>query len=252
MKIKKNVVYAVSVLLVFASVALVAQDAFDSGASKEFSLISLYNQGGVFMWPILVLSAFAFGLIIERFVFFIMANLGSKEFIDKLEQTIAARDLGEVRELCEKNKSKISMVIHKALELKSLGYERVEKTLSVAASVEVAMLERGLSIISAIANIVPMLGFLGTVTGMITAFDDIAAADQVSAKIVAGGIKEALLTTAFGLIAAIPLLLFYNYFVNRIEGFITSVERLASDLVEKIIKGSVSDKVNGNTGVHSE
>lgn len=241
MKIKKRLIAAFSVFILFGAV-LAAQESFSADGGKDFSLLALYNQGGIFMWPILILTAFAFGLIIERFVFFLRANLGSKEFIDRLEKAIAVDGLDAVSGLCSNNKSKIAIVLTKAMALKKLGYERVEKTLTVAASVEVALLERGLSIISAIANIVPMLGFLGTVTGMITAFDDIAAADQVSAKIVAGGIKEALLTTAFGLIAAIPLLLFYNYFVNRIEGFITSVERLSSDLVEKIIKGSVSEE----------
>ena len=146
------------------------------------------------------------------------------------------KNLGTIEDLCNEKKNKLAGIIQKGLTLKHLGYERVEKTLSVAASVEIASLERHLSIISAVANIVPMLGFLGTVTGMVTAFNDIAAADQVSAKIVAGGIKEALLTTAFGLIAAIPLLLFYNYFVHRIEGFITSIERISSDIIEKLIK----------------
>ncbi len=208
-------------------------------SQSSFSLIKIFNEGGPFMWPILILSAVGFGFILERFIFFAMARLGSKEFVDKLDHCIASQDHASIEKFCDDNNNKVAKIILKGLSLKNLGYERVEKTLTISASVEVAMLERGLSVISAIANIVPMLGFLGTVTGMITAFDAIAAADQVSAKIVAGGIKEALLTTAFGLIAAIPILLFYNYFVNRIEHFITNIERLSSDIVEKLIKGNV-------------
>ena len=188
------------------------------------------------MWPILILTAFGLAFVIERFVAFARARLASKEFVDQIERSIMEKNLGTIEDLCNEKKNKLAGIIQKGLTLKHLGYERVEKTLSVAASVEIASLERHLSIISAVANIVPMLGFLGTVTGMVTAFNDIAAADQVSAKIVAGGIKEALLTTAFGLIAAIPLLLFYNYFVHRIEGFITSIERISSDIIEKLIK----------------
>lgn len=237
---KKNtfITLAVGGAILIFTCALIAQES-SAEASKTFSLLALYNQGGLFMWPILIMSAIGLGFVLERFIFFIRARLASKEFIEKLEHVIGNQTLDDVEQLCKENKTKIAMIIRKGIALKSLGYERVEKTLTVAASVEVAMLERGLSMISAIANIVPMLGFLGTVTGMITAFNDIANADQVSAKIVAGGIKEALLTTSFGLIAAIPLLLMYNFYVHKIEEFITNIERLSSDIVEKIIKGSV-------------
>lgn len=204
---------------------------------ESHSLWEIFQQGGPFMWPILILAAVGMAFIIERFIFFAKAKLASKEYIDKLEKCILSENLESVEKLCVNENNKISQIIKKGLELKTLGYERVEKALSVAGSVEIASLERGLNVLSAIGNIVPMLGFLGTVTGMITAFNDIAAADQVSAKIVAGGIKEALLTTASGLLIAIPTLLFYNYFIHKIEGFISTVERLSSDIVEKLIKG---------------
>ncbi|MFW6365115.1 MAG: MotA/TolQ/ExbB proton channel family protein [Spirochaetota bacterium] len=239
MKMKTASYFMVTCIALVAATSLFAQETVGEGASSAFSLLALFKEGGPFMWPILALTAVGFGFILERFIFFAFARLASKEFIDKLEHSIANQSLDEVEELCAQSKNKIAMIIRKGLALRNLGYERVEKTLSVSASVEVALLERGLSIISAIANIVPMLGFLGTVTGMITAFNDIAAADQVSAKIVAGGIKEALLTTSFGLVAAIPVLLFYNFFVHRIEAFITNIERLSSDIVEKLLKGKV-------------
>ncbi len=202
------------------------------------SIWKLYLSGGPFMWPILIMTALGLGFIIERFIYFALSRIGSREFINKLDMAVLNEDLSKVEALCKdkKNDNKISQIILKGLELKELGYERVEKTLSVSASVEVSKMERGLNVLLAVGNIVPMLGFLGTVTGMVTAFNDIAAADQVSAKIVAGGIQQALLTTAAGLIAAIPTLLFYNYFIHRIEGFIGNVERLASDLVKKMIR----------------
>ena len=98
-----------------------------------------------------------------------------------------------------------------------------------------------LNILSAIGNIAPLLGFLGTVSGMISAFQSIAAADQVSARLVAGGIYEALVTTEAGLIVAIPLLAFYNYFVHRVESFVAEIERLASDIVEKLVRENGAD-----------
>ncbi len=204
----------------------------DSGGS----LWDIFSKGGPFMWPILLLAAVALGFIIERIVFFVRTKLASKEFIDELEYSITNKDLSAVEKLCQDNDNKMAKILVKGLALKSLGYERVEKALTVAAGVEVSFMERGLNILNAVGNIVPMLGFLGTVSGMISAFADIAAADQVSAKIVAGGIMEALITTATGLIIAIPTLLAYNYFVHRIDGFISEVERIAADVVEKLIE----------------
>lgn len=203
---------------------------------RSFSLRAFFQEGGPFMWPILVLTAFGFSIAIERTIYFIRARLASREFIDLLERTVLEKGLSDVEEVCKSKQNKLSKIILKGLEVKHLGFERVEKTIAVAASVEVASLERHLSMISAIANISPMLGFLGTVTGMVTAFNDIAAADHISAKIVATGIREALLTTVFGLIAAIPLSLIYNFFVSKIEGFVTSVERISADIIEKFIK----------------
>jgi len=200
------------------------------------SLIDLFNRGGLFMWPILLFASIAAGFIIERFIFFKKSNLNPAEFIEELESTITENDLSTVDELCKNNNYIISKIILKGLKLKDHGIERVEKAFSVAGSIQVASLEKGLNILSALGNIVPMLGFLGTVSGMISAFSDIAAADQVNAKVVAGGIQEALLTSAAGLIVAIPTLFFYNYFVHRVDIFVSDIERLSADVIEKMIE----------------
>ena len=212
--------------------------------SDENTILSLFKKGGVFMWPVLFFAALGMAFIVERFIFFARAKLASKEFIDKIEQRMANDDLGSVQSLCEESNNRIAKILMKGLELRDMGYERVEKTLAVAGAIEVATLERGLNILSATGNIVPMLGFLGTVSGMINAFAEIAKADQVKASLVAGGIQEALLTTAAGLIVAIPVLAFYNYFVHKIEIFISDVERISSDMVEILIRKD-DVKMNG-------
>ncbi len=209
-------------------------------APKEAESDSLWNwfkKGGMFMWPILFCAALGLGFIIERLVFFFRNKFAPREFIDELERSIAGEDMSVVETMCAQSNNKIGHIIYKGLQFKSLGYERVEKAMSVAGSVEVSRMERGLSVLNAVANIAPMLGFLGTVSGMISAFYQIAAADQVSAKIVAAGIMEALITTETGLIVAIPVLLVYNYFIHRIDGFISDVERLSTDVIERFIKG---------------
>jgi biopolymer transport protein ExbB len=205
------------------------------------TLYRIFRRGGPFMWPILLFAAIAMGFIIERFIFFKRAKLNPREFIEELESNIFNGTLNSIERFCEGNTTIISKIIQKGLKVKKMGYEQVEKALSVAGSIEVATLERGLNILSALGNIVPMLGFLGTVSGMISAFSNIAAADQVNARLVAGGIEEALLTTAAGLIVAIPTLVFYNYFVHRIDVFIADVERLSSDILEKLIDENDKD-----------
>ncbi len=212
------------------------RDASTAGAAGKTLLVELFLKGGVFMWPILLLLGVGAGFTIERFLHFRKANLNPREFIAELENATASGDILEVEKLCASRDLLLSKIIRKGLKLRKLGYDRVEKSISIAGSIEVASLERGLNIISAISNIAPLLGFLGTVSGMINAFSNIVAADQVNARLVAGGIEEALLTTAFGLIVAIPLLISYNYFVHRIDAFVADVERLTADLLEIMVE----------------
>lgn len=212
-------------------------------ARETASLWNWFKKGGAFMWPILFCAALGLGFIIERVIYFIRTKFAPREFIERLERSILEEDLSKVEAMCAESENRMGMIIHKGLQFKSLGYERVEKAMAVSGSVEVSRMERGLSVLNAVANIAPMLGFLGTVSGMIGAFYQIAAADQVSAKIVAGGIMEALITTQTGLIVAIPVLLAYNYFIHRIDGFVSDVERMSSDVVERLIKGK---EMNGS------
>ena len=200
-------------------------------AESKTGLYDLFKKGGPFMWPILLFAAIALGFIVERYIFFLRSKLSPREFIEDLENTIMKNDLCEVETLCKKNNYIIGKILLKGLKLKELGIDRVEKSLAVAGSIQVATLERGLNVLSALGNITPMLGFLGTTSGMISAFADIAAADQVNAKVVASGIEEALLTTAAGLAVAIPTLFFYNYFIHKIDGFISDVERLSDPVI---------------------
>jgi len=115
------------------------------------------------------------------------------------------------------------------------GPEAVEKAIQTAGSIEMAFLERGLLALATISNVAPLLGFLGTVTGMIKAFAAIAAAEQVSAKIVARGIEEALMTTAVGLMIAVPVSAFYAYFVLSIDRFVLEMEEASAELVDELL-----------------
>jgi biopolymer transport protein ExbB len=206
----------------------------ETGSEKVF-LYDWFKRGGFFMWPILLAAALAMGLIIERFLFYKKAKLKPAEFLEAVNQKLDSGCIDDVITLCREKEMVISRVLLKGLNLRKLGLDHVEKGISAAGSIEVTSLEKGLSVLSAIGNIAPLIGFLGTVSGMITAFQSIAAADQVSARLVAGGIYEALITTEAGLIVAIPVLAFYNFFVHRIETFVADIERISSEIAEKMI-----------------
>lgn len=205
------------------------------GDKKSVFLYDWFRRGGFFMWPILLSAALAMGLIIERFLFYRKAKLKPGVFLEEINRKLGSGTIDEVIALCNEKNMVISRVLLKGLNLRKLGLDHVEKGISAAGSIEVASLEKGLSVLSAIGNIAPLIGFLGTVSGMITAFQSIAAADQVSARLVAGGIYEALITTEAGLIVAIPVLAFYNFFVHRIETFVADIERISSDIAEKML-----------------
>lgn len=207
----------------------------ERGGGKSVFLYEWFIRGGIFMWPILISAALAMGLIIERFLFYRKARLKPEDFLDELNQKLASGNLNDVINLCNEKNMVISRVLLKGLNLRKLGLDHVEKGISAAGSIEVASLEKGLSVLSAIGNIAPLIGFLGTVSGMITAFQSIAAADQVSARLVAGGIYEALITTEAGLIVAIPVLAFYNFFIHRIETFVADIERISAEIAEKML-----------------
>ncbi|HOP62326.1 MAG TPA: MotA/TolQ/ExbB proton channel family protein [Spirochaetota bacterium] len=215
----------------------ISEPACDS--KKSVFLYDWFRRGGLFMWPIILAAALAMGLIIERFLFYRKAQLKPETFLEEINNRLGSGTIDDIISLCSGKNIVLSRVLLKGLNLRKLGLDHVEKGISAAGSIEVASLEKGLSVLSAIGNIAPLIGFLGTVSGMITAFQSIAAADQVSARLVAGGIYEALITTEAGLIVAIPVLAFYNFFVHRIEAFVADIERISSEIAEKMIGENV-------------
>ncbi|MBN2080002.1 MAG: MotA/TolQ/ExbB proton channel family protein [Spirochaetes bacterium] len=207
-----------------------------STTREKTSLLSLFLKGGLFMWPILLCAAIATGISIERFIFYRRSKMNAPERVNELIQTIRSNDLSSLEKLSENSETGISRVVLKGLDLKGQPHDQIDRALSSTGTLEVANSEKGLNILSALGNIAPMIGFLGTVSGMINAFSSIASADQVSPRLVAGGIEEALLTTAFGLVTAIPILAVYNYFVHRVDLFVLDMERVSAELLGKLTK----------------
>lgn len=223
--------FAIPVALLLAPVAALAAT---GRVPQESGILELYWTGGVFMHPILLCSVIGLALILERIWFFARARTDTERLMTELLRTLQDQGLDAAQRMLHARRGPIAAVLHSGLARAKRGPEAVEKAIQTAASIEVALLERGLIWLSTVANIAPLLGFLGTVSGMIHAFEAIAAAEEVSARLVATGIYEALITTAAGLIVAIPVQAAHNYFVSRIDKVVIDLEESGAELIDAL------------------
>ena len=223
---------ATGLAAVVAGPALAA--AAEGRVPHQSGMIELYWTGGVFMHPILFCSVVGLGLIIERAWFFTRARTDTRRVMGEVLRSLQDQGLESAQRMLHARRGPIAAVLHSGLARAKRGPEAVEKAIETAASIEIALLERGLIWLATVANIAPLLGFLGTVSGMIHAFEAIAAAEEVSAKLVATGISEALITTAAGLIVAIPVQAAHNYFVSRIDKFVIDIEESGAELIDSL------------------
>jgi biopolymer transport protein ExbB len=205
-------------------------------------LLEWYRLGGIFMHPILALSILALGVIIERALVFRREKLHTLKKIGDEVNSLLKKEkrLSNAISYLEGFKCNICSILARGLRMSNHGIQRVEKTIETQSKLEVSLLENRLNILSIVGTLAPLLGFLGTVSGMINAFQAIANAEQVSAQIVASGIYEALITTEYGLVVAIPVFFVANYFYHRIDGFASEMERT----VENIINLKLTHNIN--------
>ncbi|TGM37632.1 MotA/TolQ/ExbB proton channel family protein [Leptospira biflexa] len=204
---------------------------------SEIGLVKLFVTGGWSMWPLLLASIVGFGVILERIYFFFTAKLVRKGYNQDLQDAIDASGMQGVDEFLKANEGqRITDVLKNGMEVSQNDPEIFAAGIEREAGEVMTLLEKGLTVLSAVSTIAPLVGFLGTVSGMINAFDAIANADQVNAKVVAGGIKEALITTAAGLIVAIPAMTFYQYLQGRVGFFTSEVEEAANKIYKEYLK----------------
>ncbi len=202
--------------------------------SGVWLVLDWFNRGGVFMWPILLCSIVAVTFIIERSVTLMRARTNTRHFMSDILNAVRRDGVPAAERVCEQTRGPIAAIVYSGLKQSSRGTEAVEKAIETAGAVEMSFLERGLIWLATVSTVAPLLGFLGTVSGMIHAFDAIAAADQVSAKLVASGISEALITTMAGLMVAIPASVMHNFFLSQIDRFVIEMEESSSELVNTI------------------
>lgn len=206
------------------------------------NLIEMFLKGGSIMWPILACSIIGLAVIIERYIVIKKSKINIAAFLIKIRGMLKKKDVEGAIQYCLEEKSPVSNIIRKGLRKYRLGHERVKEAIADAGKQEVYKLEKGLPILATIAGVAPMLGFLGTVTGMVSAFMTIQDLQgSVSPSDLAGGIWEALVTTVFGLIVGIIALIFYNYFLSRINKLVSDMEVASNDVVDVMEETNVGN-----------
>ena len=198
-------------------------------------MIEMFVDGGNFMWPILILLIIGLAISIERLWSLSRASVNTRKFLASIKEALNKGGVASALKVCENTRGPVASIFHAGLLRSDRGIDHVEKAISNAGSIEMAFLERGLIWLGTVVSLAPMLGFTGTVQGMIQAFDAIKAANDISPSIVAGGISVALLTTLFGLVVAMIIQFFHNLFVSRIDRLIIDMEESSNELVDTLI-----------------
>lgn len=198
-------------------------------------MVDYFLQGGGFMWPILIAGVSGIAFSLERLYHLLKGNIDVESFTNEVAGTLKESGVQAAIVKCDEAEGPVHNIFLAALERIGLGASEAEKAIEARGTIEMASLEKNMSWISFFIGTAPMLGFLGTVVGMIRAFNDIKAADDISPAVVAGGISIALLTTAFGLIVAVVLQFFQNIALNMIEGRVVDMEKGSEALVDTIM-----------------
>lgn len=207
----------------------------EKGIHKQIKA-KFIEGGAIFMSFVLLSLIFGLALCIERIIYLNLASTNTKKLIKNIEDALQEGGVEAAKEICRNTRGPVASIFYQGLDRYDEGIEVIEKSVVSYGSVQMGLLEKGLTWISLFIAVAPMLGFMGTVIGMIEAFDQIQAMGDISASAVAGGIKVALITTVSGLIVAIILQVFYNYIVSKIDGIVNSMEDASISLLDILVK----------------
>ena len=198
-------------------------------------MIEWIQKGGPVMYPIILCSILAFAIVIERLYHLHRAKIDTKKFMEDIANTLRRNKIMEAIELCDKTPGPVPHILKVGIMKHDRPRQEIKEAIEDAGLYEVPRLEKNVPVLATIAHIAPLLGLLGTVTGMVRCFQTIqeksTSFHPVSPGDLAGGIWEALITTVAGLTVGIPTLVAYNYFVSRVSGFVLEMEKAATDLV---------------------
>ena len=189
-----------------------------------------------FMGIVLVALILGLAIAIERIIYLNMATTNTKKLVASVDEALSSGGVEAAKEVCRNSKGPVASIFYQGLDRADEGIEAAEKAVVSYGGVQMGLLEKGISWISLFIALAPMLGFMGTVIGMIGAFDAIAAAGDISPAVVATGIKVALLTTVFGLIVAVILQIFYNYLIAKVDSLVNAMEDASISLIDLLVK----------------
>ncbi len=210
--------------------------ASEESASFKQELKTRFIEGGPgFMGIVLICLILGLAIAIERIIFLNLATTNTKKLTEGVEEALANGGVDAAKDLCRDTKGPVASIFYQGLDRVDEGVESAEKAVVAYGGVQMGQLEKNVSWISLFIALAPMLGFMGTVIGMIQAFDKIEAAGDMQPSLVAGGIKVALLTTVFGLVVAIILQIFYNYIVAKIDSIVNDMEDASITLVDILV-----------------
>jgi biopolymer transport protein ExbB len=215
----------------------IAEEVAANVQSPHQVLKQKFIEGGAgFMGVVLLSLIFGLALSIERIIYLNLASSNTDKLLKDVEEALANEGVEAAKEVCRNTRGPVASIFYQGLLRMDEGIDVVEKSVISYGSVQMGLLEKGLTWISLFIALAPMLGFMGTVIGMIGAFDSIEAAGDISPALVAGGIKVALITTVSGLIVAMILQVFFNYIVSKIDGIVNNMEDASISLVDIITK----------------
>ena len=224
---------------------MLLQDAAGDGGFTNM-LVERFNEGndGGFMWPVLICLVIGLAIAFERIISLNRADINTRKFMSDVKEALERGGVSEAEEVCANTRGPVASVVQAGLLRYDEGFapigevvegmDAVEKAVVSYGSIEMSFLERGLVWLSLFISLAPMFGFLGTVWGMIIAFDAIEEAGDISPSLVANGIKVALITTVAGLVVAIILQIFYNYAVSKIDRIVAEMEEASVELIDAL------------------
>lgn len=244
---------AVVGLMIVSAQFASAQEATEAAASEPTTLAEMtaaqpevpihqqiktkFIEGGAgFMATIIACFVLGLALCIERILYLSFSQTNVKKLLNNIENALKNGGVEAAKEVCRNTRGPVASIFYQGLLRSNQGLEVVEKTVVSYGSVQMSQMEKGLSWIQLFITVAPSLGFLGTVIGMIAAFDAIQAAGDISPNVVAGGMKVALITTVGGLIVAVILQLFYNYILSKIDSLSIEMEDASISLVDILVK----------------
>ncbi len=221
------------------TVTSVTQD--DAAEAEDVSfhqeLKKRFIEGGPgFMGIVLLCLILGLAIAIERIIFLNLSTTNTKKLTQNVEEALASGGIEAAKEVCRNTKGPVASIFYQGLDRADEDIDAAEKAVVAYGGVQMGQLEKNVSWISLFIALAPMLGFMGTVIGMIQAFDKIEAAGDMQPSLVAGGIKVALLTTVFGLIVAIILQIFYNYIIAKIDSIVNDMEDASITLMDLLVR----------------